>query len=425
MIIKQVFYKGLLHRQKFRVLKFSGRYWSGILTDCIFTRISSMEQKDFKVFSLLYREAYSRCFGLSLAQPLTETEGKLFERQLLDTTGLVIGWRNLKNYSILILDENKRENPPVSSMDTLARYVLKAPYTNEIERKKNESHHPYWYLYRERHLARAVEPEIKPAKLKWIAPVLAGILLFFVAYTLLKPNKKVSFTENFSNLSDSDLQERDWQLLNKDDEYWQQRHINPNALTLFTLPGDNWLDSTNKPEIKNLLVRLLPEGCFSTELHIEDFIPGGQWQQAGLLFLEDTSLNSASIRISLAFNNFFGGFDKPAEILIQGMATPGRGGKPEEFIHHRVMTLDSSWRNPLVHNNLKQTALRIERQGTKYRLLYAGGAAANSAFRELAVKELPIKAKYVGIFALKGRVPATPVAPVKIKKFLLETVACE
>ncbi|TFF39546.1 hypothetical protein [Mucilaginibacter psychrotolerans] len=383
-----------------------------------------MEEPELAVFSLLYREAHSRCFGVSLDQPLTETEGKLFQQQLLDCTGLIVGWRTLKNYSIFVLNKKEKENPSVASLDTLARYVLKAPYTNEIDRKKTEAHHPYWFLYREKHLAKAISPIIKPRNLGWIRPVLAALVLLLAGYTWYERNTLVTFTENFEDLGENALLNRNWQVINKDERYWARRIDSPKALTLFTLPGDNWTDSTAKPLIKNLLIRPLPLGCFVAELQIEDFIPGGEWQQAGLLLLNDTTLNSPSMRISLAFNDFFGGFTKPAEILVQAIATPGNDGKPEEFVHSTVLTVDSVTRTPGVLNNLRKTAIRIERHGNNYRLLYAGGAAANAAFKELAVKELGIEPRYIAIFALKGRVDKAPVVAVKVKKFTMEGIAC-
>nr|WP_294944995.1 hypothetical protein [uncultured Mucilaginibacter sp.] len=384
-----------------------------------------MEEPEKKVFSQLYREAYSRCFGSPLLQPITETEGKLFQQQLLDHTGLTVGWRSLKNYSFFVLNKKTRENPSVASMDTLARFVLKAPYTNDIDRKNDESHHPYWFMYRERHLAEAVAPEITPKNFGWLRPALAAILLLLAAYMWYQRNSSVSLTENFDDVSDMYLQDNNWQVFNKDDAYWNKRGDSAQGLTLFTLPGDNWPDSVAQPQIKNLLIRPLPKGCFVTELQMEDFIPAAEWQQAGLLLMQDSSLNSPSMRISLAYNDFFGGFKKPDEVLVQAISTPGNGGKPEEFIHNTVLTLDSTVQKTIVLSNLKRTALRIEKQGNRYRLLYAGGAAANAAFKELAVKELTLQPRYIGIFALKGSVPSTPVAPVKIKKFMLASIACE
>ena len=383
-----------------------------------------MEEPEFKVFTILYREACSRCFGLPLTQPLTEVEGKLFQQQLLDHTGLVVGWRSLKNYSLFVLHIKKQENPSIASMDTLARYVLKAPYTNEIDRKDHENHHPYWFAYRERHLAQTIAPKVELRNLRWLWAVASLVLVWSAFYLWNQRKTNISFTDDFADLSEKSLQDRDWQVIDKDDKYWERRAINKNMLTLFTLPGDNWPDSAARPEIKNMLLRDLPGGCFTTELQMEGFVPAGQWQQAGLLLLESTDLNGPSLRISLAYNNFFGGFNKPAEVLVQAILTPGNGGKPEEFVHNTVLTLDSSASRPVILNNLQQTALRIEKQGTKFRLLYAGGAAGNAAFKELSLKELNIHPKFVAIFALKGRVENTKVAQVKIKKFLLKSMAC-
>jgi len=384
-----------------------------------------MDQAEFKVFSLLYREAYSRCFGLTLAQPVSETEGKLFSQQILDQSGLTIGWRSLKNYSLFVLSAKTKENPSIASMDTLARYVLKAPYTNEIDRKDNESHHPYWYMYREKHLAVAIAPPITK-KVNFLVMGGVGLLLIImVAYIWYQRSSKIAFTDQFTELSEKGLQQRNWAVLNKDSLYWAKRTENPNNLTLFTLPGDNWPDDTNKAEIKNLLIRRLPEGCFTTELQMEDFIPAGEWQQAGLLLLEDTTLNGPGIRISLAYNNFFGGFKKPDEILVQAISVPGNGGKPEEFVHNTVLTIDSVTDKRILQSNLKQTALRVEKKGNHYRLLYSGGADPNGAFKELVSKKFDLKPRYIAIFALKGRVEKTPVVPVKIKQFMLKSIACE
>ena len=111
-----------------------------------------MDNPDFLIFTVLFKEAYQKCFGDAMKSPLTETESKLLCNHILDKTGLSVGWKSVKNYSIFINDaaSGKQENPSVATMDTLARYVLNAPYTSEIQRKDNESHYPYWFLYKER-----------------------------------------------------------------------------------------------------------------------------------------------------------------------------------------------------------------------------------------------------------------------------------
>src|SRR5258708_9046575 len=109
-----------------------------------------MNDLDLIVFTRLFRDAYAKCFGDSVKTPLSETESKMFCNQVLDQTGLSIGWKSVKNYSFFIVDNGaaKPENPSIATLDTLARYVLGAPYTSEIKRKNNEGHYPYWFLYK-------------------------------------------------------------------------------------------------------------------------------------------------------------------------------------------------------------------------------------------------------------------------------------
>ncbi|HMH20338.1 MAG TPA: hypothetical protein VK563_01110, partial [Puia sp.] len=107
-----------------------------------------MDDLDFLVFARLFNEAFVNCFGHAIKNPLTETESKIFCNKILEQTGLSIGWKSVKNYSFFILDKaGSKENPSVATLDTLARYVLGAPYTTEIQRKNDESHFPYWFLY--------------------------------------------------------------------------------------------------------------------------------------------------------------------------------------------------------------------------------------------------------------------------------------
>ena len=58
-----------------------------------------MNDADSYAFINLFKEACLKCFGHGLQQPLTETESKLFYNTILEQTGLVIGWKSLKNSS--------------------------------------------------------------------------------------------------------------------------------------------------------------------------------------------------------------------------------------------------------------------------------------------------------------------------------------
>jgi len=388
-----------------------------------------MEQPDLDIFCRLYRDAAERCFSKPITRQLTETESKLFYQQILDQTGLTVGWRSLKNYSFFVLDpkNQKGENPSFATLDTLARYVLKAPYTNEIDRKNDEGHHPYWFMYRQQQLDKkvATTQKNKRRNLLNLAIMIIAIAAALLIYNWRRPKNMVSVAENFHNLGDQALAANDWTVLNKDAVYWAKRDTQPGALTLYTLPGDNWPDSAAKPSIKNLLVRSLPSGCMTMELQMAGFVPSAEWQQAGLLLMQDTSLNSPSIRVSLSFNDFFGGYKRPKEVIVQAISSSGQGSKPEEFAHIAVLTPDSVTEVPTLLNNLKYSSLRIEKRESHYRFLFASGSNANGAFKEFAVKDFTFEPHYVAIFAIKGRVAKTPVVPVKINAFLLQTMDCE
>ncbi|HEY2583493.1 MAG TPA: hypothetical protein VGI43_16900 [Mucilaginibacter sp.] len=359
---------------------------------------------------------------------MTETESKLFCNKILDQTGLSIGWKSIKNYSFFILDSGsaKDENPSVATLDTLARYVLGAPYTNEIQRKNDEGHHPYWFLYKEK-FPPATK---KQAPAKWFlgtGTIILGLLIV-IAITYFKfiaSPKTGQFTDYFNRTDETTMTNNGWFVKSKDEMYWNKRGEKPGQLTLYTLKGDNWPDPSSKPEIKNLLLRQITADCFTAEVHFKNFIPKQEWQQAGILLLEDTSFKGKSMRLSLAFNDNFGGMQRPREILIQAITSLGNGfGKPEEIAHKPLFYLDSISNNPVLIKNLENSALRIEKEGNKYRFLYAGGASENEAFKEVVTQEFDMKPKYIGIFAIKG-FTNSDIVPVNFKFFRITSDPCD
>ncbi len=337
-----------------------------------------MDAVSKKVFFVLFKEAIAKCFGYPLHQALTETESKQLYNQIFDATGLVIGWKSLKNYSLFVLNENEKEgNPSTATLDTLARYVLSVPYTTETERKTNESHFPYWFKYREEHLSNNKTIAEKPKSKKYLS--IFALIIFAVIITIcfyfFYSSKTKNFSTDFHSVNEDSLLHDGWFVKDKDEEFWNKRAEKPKLLSLFTLTGDNWLDSVNQPQIKNLLLRKINADCFTAEVHLQDFFPQNEWQQAGILLMEDTNYNSKTLRLSLAYNDFFGGFTKSKEIIIQAVTTPGNGLlHPEEIAHVSVFTLDSNNEN-LVKNNLRYSGLRIEKSGGNIRLLYSCSTA--------------------------------------------------
>ena len=402
-----------------------------------------MTLADASAFTSLFRDAYKKCFGHALQTSLSETESKLFCNQILEHTGLVIGSKSMKNYSVYIVNNtpDKQENPSIATLDTLARYVLAAPYTDEITRKNKESHYPYWFQYKEqyyRSVQKTSPPETKPARRRdlflkrkrlaigIVVPALITlIIILLISIGAFQSSKAEEFTDNFHSVSEDSLNGRGWFVHSKDIEYWNRRGEKQGYLTLFTLRGDNWPDSMEAPLIKNLLLRKIPSNCFIAEIHLSNFIPHQNWQQAGIILLEDMAFIGKSVRLSLAYNDFFGGAPASREILIQAITSLGKDfNKPEEIAHQVIFSLDSTKEN-LARMNLQNSALRIEKQGKKLRFLFANSSMENSAFKELVSQDFDMQPKYIGIFALKGFVNDADNLPAYFKHFSLVPTSCD
>ncbi len=387
-----------------------------------------MNSQDNLAFTGLYREAFERCFGYTLKEPISEPDSRQFASEIQNKTGLTIGWKSLKNYSafVLNLSADKKENPSVSTLDTLARYVLNAPESDEISRKDDQGLYSYWYQYREKYSKGRMKGI--PAGRIWIGLttilILSG-LIFSIKLIWPKKNLDVgTFTDRFSEVNTDSLLSNGWMVRSVDFKAWKNRDTVPGCLTLFTLRGDNWPDSLNQPDIKNLMLRKIGAGCFTTEIHFRNFIPLENWQQAGILLLEDTSFTGKSLRFSLAYNDYTGGMPPVKTILLQVIFSSGSESiKPEELVQKTIFSPghDSA---TFINQNLKNSALRIEKQGNRYRFLFSDGTYANSAFTEVSSKEIDFMPKYVGIFALKGFVKNSDAIPVHIDYFSISKSPC-
>ena len=180
------------------------------------------------------------------------------------------------------------------------------------------------------------------------------------------------------------------------------RRERPGYLTLFTLEGDNWPQPGREPVIRNLLVRPLSSDCFDVDVRLTSFFPRQNWQQAGLLLLEDTTLTGRSARVSIGYNDFSGGFPQTREVIVQAITSLGmRSGKPEEFVHRRLFVVDSAT-DTLVRQNLESSALRIEKRGAHLRLLYSAGPLKNAPFKEVGERGLRLSAGIRGAVRHQG-----------------------
>ena len=250
--------------------------------------------------------------------------------------------------------------------------------------------------------------------------VLVGVIIVG-ATVLLRKGSGVGFADHFRNVSADSLYQRGWWVKAPDSNYWNRREEMPGCLTLYTLRGDNWPDSVNRPVIRNLLMHRIDCDCWTIEVHLKDFIPAQNWQQAGILLMEDTGFSGRSMRVSIAYNDYNGIYPRAGTILVQAISSRGtRGDKPEEFAHVILLQKDSVRTHPLLYHFLAHSALRIEKQGDRFRILYADGIGVYTSFKEIASHDFSFQPRYIGLFALRGNVDSAAAMPAHFTYFSLD-----
>lgn len=392
-----------------------------------------MKNLDRPIFINLFKEACEKCFGSPLISALSESDSKLLSNNIFECTGLVIGAKSIKNYSLFVSDgnskESRQENPSIATLDTFARYVLDAPYTDEIQRKNNESHYPYWFQYRNRFSSTVSKPKTIQINWKRIAIIsfitLVIMIGLYAIKTLTLKNKNEYFTDNFNSVSNDSLAKKGWIIKSEDSTWWNKRNEKPGHLTLYTLTGDNWALGKNPARIKNLLLRKVTSDCFMVEIHLTNFIPKQNWQQAGLLLSEDSTFTGKMLRLSISYNDFFGGFVKPPEIIIQAISSSESGlqSKPEEIAHFSLFNIEQGKKN-LVENNLAESALKVEKKGNHFRFLYSTASMESFTFKEVVSGDFNIHPKYISIFSIQGWAADGDYIPVYFDSFKLASIDC-
>ncbi|MGC3943347.1 MAG: hypothetical protein QM762_02230 [Chryseolinea sp.] len=397
------------------------------------------------VFRQLFTQACQKCFGHTPVASLTETDARTLSNDILQQTGLLLGIKSLKNYSIYFFDSSqKKENPSIATLDTLARYVLGAPSTNEITRKDTEPHHPYWFRYKTELVLPIVNKPVtadsdnpdETAKLsrpnRFLHYVLYATLLAVaiaaIVITLHRTNQPANsqFRDDFNDVSDESLRATGWSVQQADNQYWPMHDSRTGYITLHTLIGDNWPGSDTVLPVRNLLTRPIEEECFAVEVQFKELRLTHNWQQAGIILAEDPDFRTRVIRLSLSYNDFFGGYTKEPEIIIQGLSSveSSQFSKPEEFAHIPLLTLTSGTES-LVWNNLRNAALKIEKKGNIFRFLFSTGATEVFAFKEAVHREYQFNPKYVALFATQGLARESHIAPIFVDQFSIIQISCD
>lgn len=114
-----------------------------------------MEAPDLQAFISLFQQACLRCFGQLPTNPLDAAASAHMSHTVHQSTGLFLNARIIQHYAAFALVPGAAitETPSGASLDTLARYIMEAPYTTETERKTREGHFPYWHLFKAQYTA--------------------------------------------------------------------------------------------------------------------------------------------------------------------------------------------------------------------------------------------------------------------------------
>ena len=285
---------------------------------------------DYIIFIALFEDVCNKCFGQRLKKVLSESECKQLSYKIEEKTGLVIGRKSQKNYSVSVFSANNGKkviNPTSVTLDTLSRYVSDAPVTTESQLKDSDDPYTYWFIYRGQFLEKHEGTGKKRNYLgkKFVRFSIMVFLIFILALLVFRKKENLEIEESFHLLDDKSLSDRGWFVLSKEKEYWDKWDKILDQLTLFTLKGDNWPTKELGPKVDNVLCRKTHKGNFSAEVHFFDFVPMENQQQAGLLLMEDTLYNGKYIRLTLAYNNNLMGITRPGKIFVQVVASNGEG----------------------------------------------------------------------------------------------------
>jgi hypothetical protein len=395
-----------------------------------------MKDSERKIFINLFGEAYKKCFDATLSSPLSESDCRILSNDILEKTGLVIGQKSLRNYSLYILDESRqrsgKENPGIATLDTLSRYVLNAPYTDEIKRKQNESHHPYWHRYKKKYATKCtILSNNSSIHLKLVVSSVFSVFIIVLIILIMKlysrNNRSIEFIDEFNSSDEDTLKKNGW-IFRGYDPFWTKRDTVPGHISLFTLNGDNWPNGDKPAMIRNLLMRRINADCYFVEAHLSNFFPHFNWQQAGIILSEDSTLKSKMLRISISYNDYFGGYSKSPELIIQILSSSQTGNlsKPEEIAHIPLFTIEPG-NEDLIGKNLVSSALKIEKMGKHFRFLYlfSNSSDESFAFYEAASGDFDIEPKYVSLFAIQGWTNKNNYIPASFDSFRLMEISCQ
>lgn len=304
----------------------------------------SITEESFPAFKKLLKDIFNLALSKTI-ESVNDNDYEVLSNLMFDALSTKIVKPTIKEFVEASRKDNYQLiNPRYSSLKILVLfldYCLEKKFLGKTENKSDEF---YWYEYL-KYYKRSLENEelvytnqnnsdkdkshnntfkesisLKPKdahsafqfsnyRFKHWAIVILIVAFFGVMTPVYLSFKNRSFIliENFSNISEDTLFSKGWFLIDKDSAYWNKRNLKAKSLTLYTLVGDYWIRNRDSSRrlIKNNLIYHLPHKLsnFEAEVEIDDFFPDKCCQQAGFIFLKDTSDLANNFRYTVSKNS--------------------------------------------------------------------------------------------------------------------------
>lgn len=210
----------------------------------------------------------------------------------------------------------------------------------------------------------------------------------------IKMSEPKTFLDNFDDISTDALKARGWHFWCQNDSLLKLQP-KKECFTLYTTRGDNWMIPTVPIRIDNLMYRELESDCAEVATGLVDFNPHLPWQQAGIIFFEDTSQMRNFVRLTLAYTQEINGTDTTKLRAIQVISIYN------QVIKEKMVTLDK-----ITDDSPPKTfsLYALVKNGQfNFKINFGGQLHAfKDIFPENPEMQLPLRPKYVGIAAFHG-----------------------
>lgn len=235
-------------------------------------------------------------------------------------------------------------------------------------------------------------PDIRrPLSRKWVWLA----VLFVVALSALilagRKNRLPKYwKEDFGSTHPDSLKRNGWAIEDFDAAAFSKQ-LQPKHLTLYTLRGDYWYTPPDTPVISNLLFKKLSGESGKITFKLVNFNPTQNFQQAGLILLNENRDRSHNIRATFA----------ACETCIPALQSIQMVKMENGTAYEKRYPLISWSDEPPAEAPLQELWIQVQYEKGKFRIFYHTGEEFAS-FGEVGNFDFNFQPRYVGIAAFRG-----------------------